>query len=144
MTPQQVDLVQHSFAGIAREREQAAALFYEHLFHENPDLIPMFNNDMAAQGRKLIDTLAMVIDRLQEPETVLPDLRALAIRHVEYGVVPGHYPAAGRALIGMLLEMDGAMPNAAIEAWHAAYALLSREMIAAAYGGPAAPPSTTN
>jgi hemoglobin-like flavoprotein len=65
---------------------------------------------------------------------VLPAAKALAIRHVDYGVRPGHYAPVGAALLWTLEQGLGAdfTPEIA-EAWRAAYGVLSTEMIQTAY-----------
>ena len=58
MTPQQIDLVQSSFAKVAPIADAAAALFYGRLFELAPGVKPLFRGDMTEQGRKLMMTLA--------------------------------------------------------------------------------------
>ena len=60
MTPQQVDLVQSSFAKVAPIAETAAGLFYNRLFEIAPQTKSLFHVDMAEQGRKLMTTLGVV------------------------------------------------------------------------------------
>jgi len=60
MTPQQVALVKQSFALVAPITETAADLFYGRLFELDPSLRSMFRGDMKEQGRKLMQTLAVV------------------------------------------------------------------------------------
>ena len=55
---QQVQLVKESFAKIAPIAEQAADLFYGRLFDIAPQLRPLFNGDIKAQGRKLMSTIS--------------------------------------------------------------------------------------
>ena len=53
MTPDQIKLVQQSFAKVAPISEQAAVLFYDRLFEIAPSVRAMFPNDMTEQRRKL-------------------------------------------------------------------------------------------
>jgi nitric oxide dioxygenase len=55
MTPQQIDLVQSSFAASAIA-DAAAATFYARLLEIAPRAKPLFHGDMAEQGRKLMMT----------------------------------------------------------------------------------------
>ena len=73
--------------------EVAGALFYERLFAANPSFQPLFKNDMRIQGVKLMTMLAMVVYNLLEPGQILPAIRDLAVRHVEYGVKLADYDA---------------------------------------------------
>jgi len=140
MTPAQVKLVQDSFAKVAPISEQAAALFYGRLFEIAPEAKPLFKADMSEQGRKLMATLAVVVNGLSNLNTILPAASALAKRHVAYGVEPGHYAPVGEALL-WTLERGLGQPGWTQElaaAWAAAYATLSQFMIGEAYGRPAA------
>src|SRR5258708_10086493 len=83
MTPDQVKLVQQSFAQVAPIADPAATMFYERLFEIAPAVKPLFHGDMAEQRRKLMATLAAVVAGLGNIETVLPAASALAKRHVD-------------------------------------------------------------
>lgn len=134
MTPDQVSLVQHSFQQVKPIADQAAALFYGRLFETAPELRPLFKGDVTEQGRKLIATLAVVVNGLRAPEAILPAAQSLARRHVGYGVLPEHYAPVGAALLWTLEQGlgDGFTPEVET-AWTAAYGLLSGVMIDAAY-----------
>jgi hemoglobin-like flavoprotein len=139
MTPDQVKLVQQSFAKVAPISETAAILFYDRLFEVAPKVKAMFPADMTEQRRKLMATLAAVVNGLGDLESVLPAASALAKRHVSYGARAEHYPVVGAALLWTLEKGlgDGWTPEVA-EAWTAAYGTLSGFMISEAYGQPQA------
>lgn len=134
MTPREIAIVQASFAELLPIPDRVGARFYFRLFQLAPETRPMFRNDMAAQGRKLVDTLATVVDALDRIETVLPAVRALAIQHVGYGVEEEHYALVGLALIETLREMLGDGFDLELEqAWRDAYRLVADAMIDASY-----------
>jgi|HubBroStandDraft_4_1064222.scaffolds.fasta_scaffold209442_1 nitric oxide dioxygenase len=135
MTPKQIAQVQQSFAMVAPVADEAAALFYGRLFEIAPQLRPLFRGDMAEQGRKLMATLAVVVNGLTRLEAILPAASALARRHVDYGVRPDHYRPVGLALLWTLERSLGSQwtPDLAA-AWTAAYTTLSDYMIGEAYG----------
>jgi hemoglobin-like flavoprotein len=135
VTPQQVTLIQQSFAKVAPISEQAAALFYGRLFEIAPQVKPLFRGDMKGQGVKLMATLAVVVNGLTNLETILPAASALAKKHVAYGVEAEHYAPVGAALLWTLERGLGAdwTPDLAA-AWTAAYTTLSGYMIGEAYG----------
>lgn len=134
MTPQQIATVRRSFAQIVPIKEFAAALFYERLFEIDPSTRALFSSDLKAQGSKLIMAIAMVVHALDRIEPMLGTLKELARRNVDYGVQERHYESVGAALLWTLEQGlgDGFTPDVS-EAWTAAYDLLSRTMIAAAY-----------
>jgi hemoglobin-like flavoprotein len=135
MTPDQVKLVQESFAKVAPISETAAMLFYNRLFEIAPQVKAMFPADMTEQRKKLMATLAFVVNGLGNLESVLPAASALATRHVSYGAKKEHYPVVGAALLWTLKEGlgDGWTPEVA-DAWTTAYGTLSGFMISEAYG----------
>ena len=139
MTPEQVILIQQSFAKVAPIAQQAAALFYGRLFEIAPEVKPLFRGDMSEQGRKLMATLAVVVNGLSNLESILPAASALAKNHVAYGVKATHYAPVGAALLWTLERGLGADWTPEVQnAWSAAYATLSNFMIGEAYGAAAA------
>jgi hemoglobin-like flavoprotein len=136
MTPQQVALVQASFAKIAPIAEQAAALFYSRLFETAPETRSLFSADIDAQGRKLMAAITAVVSNLDQIEAIAPTIHELAKRHVAYAVRPDHYPIVGAALLWTLGKgLAGDFTPEVAAAWTSAYAALSEMMIAAAYPG---------
>ena len=135
MTPDQVKLVQDSFAKVAPISETAAVLFYDRLFEVAPQVKAMFPADMTEQRRKLMAMLAAVVNGLGDLPSILPAASALAKRHVTYGAKPEHYPIVGAALLWTLEKGLGAgwTPEVA-SAWTTAYGTLSGYMISEAYG----------
>jgi hemoglobin-like flavoprotein len=135
MTPDQVKLVQQSFAKVAPISETAAVLFYDRLFEIAPQVKAMFPADMTEQRRKLMGMLAAVVNGLGDLNSILPAASALAKRHVSYGAKAEHYPVVGAALLWTLEKGlgDGWTPDIA-EAWTTAYGTLSGYMISEAYG----------
>ena len=139
MTPEQVTLVQTSFGKVAPIADQAAVMFYGRLFELAPQVKAMFPSDMTEQRKKLMATLAVVVNGLSNLETILPAASALAQRHVTYGAKAEHYPVVGSALLWTLEQGlgEGWTPDVA-SAWTTAYGTLSGFMIEQAYGHPQA------
>jgi hemoglobin-like flavoprotein len=135
MTPEQVQLVQESFSMVAPIADQAAVLFYDRLFETAPQVKAMFPEDMTEQRKKLMATLAVVVNGLSNLESILPAASALATRHVAYGAKAEHYPVVGATLLWTLEKGLGEAWTAELAAaWGAAYATLSGYMISVAYG----------
>jgi nitric oxide dioxygenase len=132
MTPQQITLVQQSFAQVVPIAPQAAEIFYARLFELAPQVRPLFTGDMAEQGRKLMAMLAMVVNGLTRLDTIVPAAQKLGQRHAAYGAEPAHYPVVGQALLDTLERGLGAAFTPDVKAaWSEAYALLSGVMIEA-------------
>jgi nitric oxide dioxygenase len=134
MTPDQVKLVQDSFAKVAPISGKAAELFYGRLFEIAPQVRAMFPDDMSEQRKKLMATLTIVVQGLNNLDTILPAASALAKRHVSYGAEAAHYPVVGQALLWTLEQGLGPSwtPEVAT-AWTGAYTTLSEFMISEAY-----------
>lgn len=139
MNQSQVQLVQESFSKVAPIADQAAIIFYDRLFEVAPSVRAMFPDDMKEQRKKLMATLAVVVNGLSNLESILPAASALAKRHVDYGAKPEHYPVVGGALLWTLEKgLGGAWTPEVASAWTAAYGTLSGYMISEAYGKPQA------
>jgi nitric oxide dioxygenase len=130
MTPQQIALVQASFAKIVPVSATAADLFYQRLFELAPDVRPMFATDLSAQKRKLIDTLAYAVDSLSNPDKLGPALAALGERHADYGAKVEHFTAVGEALLWALQQaLNEEFTQAIGDAWETVYSDLAEAMI---------------
>mgnify|MGYP001544286797 CR=1 FL=1 len=128
-----IERIRASWARAAASPEILTGLFYGRLFRIAPETRGLFRVDMAMQGRKLADTLGFVVDNLEDPDRLTPEVRALAERHVGYGAVSADYAAVGEALIWALEQALGPAFEAQTRAaWADAYATLSAAMIAAA------------
>ncbi|MGA7997264.1 MAG: globin family protein [Bradyrhizobium sp.] len=135
MTPDQVRLVQQSFAKVAPISDTAAVLFYDRLFEIAPTVRAMFPADMTEQRKKLMAMLAAVVNGLANLDSILPAASALAKRHVAYGAKAEHYPVVGSALLWTLEKgLGDAWTPEVADAWTAAYGTLSGYMISEAYG----------
>jgi nitric oxide dioxygenase len=122
-------LVQQSFTKVLAIKETAAALFYDRLFAIDPSTRPLFRGDMAAQGAKLMAALATIVQSLDRLDPLLDDLRALARRHVRYGVRDEHYASVGAALLWTLEQGLGNDFTPEVgDAWASAYNALSSTM----------------
>ena len=102
MTPESKLLVRESWARVEPIGEVAAALFYGRLFELNPELRHRFHGDMAEQGRKLMQTLTVLVRGLDRLDDLLPAVQSLGRRHGAYGVRDAHYTTVEQALLWTL------------------------------------------
>ena len=132
MTPQQIALVQASFAKVVPIAGTAADLFYSRLFEIAPDVRRMFPDDMALQKKKLMVMLGTAVNGLSRLDALLPAVHALGERHAGYGVHVEHFAPVGAALLWALEQGLGDEFTPAVEdAWATAYDVLSGAMIEA-------------
>ena len=81
MTPNEIQLMQTSFAKVAPVAEKAAAMFYNRLFEMDPSLRALFKGDMAEQGKRLMAMIAMAVNGLNHLEDEVPAVQDLGRRH---------------------------------------------------------------
>jgi hemoglobin-like flavoprotein len=133
MTPEQKVLVQSTFAKVAPIADTAAAMFYARLFEIDPSLRPLFTTDIADQGRKLMQTLAVAVTGLDRLDELVPAVRQLGVRHARYGVKDHHYDTVAEALLWTLERGLGSDFTPDVKnAWTAVYGVLASTMKEAA------------
>ena len=138
MSPEQIHLVQASFARLAGNADGVADAFYTRLFEIDPALRHLFRSDLAGQRRRLMQMLATAVGGLDDVAALLPAVTALGALHAGYGVRDAHYASVGRALIDTLRAGLGEAFTPALEgAWTAVYTVLAGAMQAGAIVHPA-------
>ena len=127
----QVQILEKSFDRIRDRAVEFSASFYARLFVHHPELKPLFaKTDLAAQERKLIASLAIVVENLRNPEQLTQALKSLGAYHHEIGTLRGHYPLIGQALIETFAKYLGSEWNLATQqAWLEAYSTISDIML---------------
>lgn len=133
MTPNEIQLVQTSFAKVAPVAEKAAAMFYNRLFEIDPSLRALFKGGMAEQGKRLMAMVAVAVNGLNHIEDLVPAVQDLGRRHAEYGVQEQHYATVAGALLDTLeTALGGSFTPEIKAAWGSVYGVLSSTMIEAA------------
>ena len=137
MEAKTVTLVQESFEKVKPIAPQAAEIFYTKLFELDPKLKPLFpssDDAMKSQGNKLMTMLAAAVAGLSNLDALVPVLKGLAKRHVDYNVEASHYDTVGAALLGTLEAGLGDEFTPEVKtAWTDVYGVMSNVMIEAAY-----------
>jgi nitric oxide dioxygenase len=130
MNSAEINLVQVTFDLVRPNALAVAEIFYKRLFTLDPSLRPLFKGDMVHQSRMLMAMLGAAVNGLTNVEALVPVLRQLGARHVNYGVEDEHYATVGSALLWTLGEGLGEKFTPAVsDAWTAAYGLLSSVML---------------
>lgn len=133
MTKRQTELVQSSFQLVQPILEPAAMMFYDRLFELDPTLRALFRTSREEQGRKLAQTLAVVVASIDRPDSIRGAVEALGRRHVGYNVRDQHYATVGAALLWTLERGLGeAFTPEVRDAWSAVYGWLAYRMQSAA------------
>jgi nitric oxide dioxygenase len=134
MTSKQRQLVRQSFDLLRDQAGPVSLLFYGKVFELDPSARRLFHIDLALQGRKIVETLATVIESLDRFESLRPRLADLGRQHAGYGVRPEQYDTITTALlwaIGQALGSDFDSPTR--EAWKLALTAVSAAMIEGAH-----------
>lgn len=133
LSQSQKTIVKTTFGQIT-DAELLASRFYNRLFEIDPTTKPLFKVDMTAQGQKLIQTIAVVVNSLDNLASIVPAIQSLGKRHVDYGVTVEHWHSVGGALLWALEDAFGdAFTNDVYDAWASAYNLIAHTAIDAVY-----------
>ncbi len=133
MTPQQIELVKKTWVMVVPIADTAAELFYGRLFELEPSYREMFKNDMTEQGKKLMKTINIAVEALDDVEPLIPTLKQMGADHAGYGVVDRDYNVVGAALLWTLEKGLGeAFTDEVKNAWAAVYEVLANTMKAGA------------
>lgn len=133
LTDKQKEIVQTTF-GMVSDADALAAKFYTRLFEADPSTKPLFKGDMSEQGKKLIQTLAVVVHALDDLPKIVPAIQELGKRHATYGVTVEHWDSVGNALMWTLGDTFGdAFTDEVKDSWAAAYGLVALTAISVSY-----------
>ncbi|WP_067573319.1 globin domain-containing protein [Nocardia acidivorans] len=137
MDSRTVALIRTTFKSVAAEDggpEKLARSFYAILFTEYPQVRDFFPAALDAQRDRLVKAIAYVVDRLEEPDKLLPFLAQLGRDHRKYGVVAEHYAAVGKSLKSALEAYAGTelWTEEISRAWDEGLAVIAGTMMEAA------------
>ena len=124
-------LLEESFAEIELQAEAFSASFYRNLFRENPPVKELFDNSsLETQQKKLIASLALIVENIRNPEVLQLALESLGAYHVKTGTLAKHYPLVGNALLQTFASFLGdRWTPAKAQAWLNAYNLICEMML---------------
>ena len=127
----QTDLLTTSFAQLRDRDTEFTQAFYSTLFANYPQVQPLFKaTQMDEQARKLFASLVLVVNNLTKPETLTPALQGLGTRHIQYGVLPEHYPMVGQTLLNAMAKTLEEQWTSDVEAaWTEAYSAIAAIML---------------
>lgn len=132
------ELLKSSFAQIRDRSAEFTDYFYSTLFADYPQVQPLFaNTHMQSQAKKLFASLGLVVDNLTKPDLLGEALTGLGARHVQYGILPEHYPMVGNTLLKTLAYTLQERWTPELEsAWAKAYEAMTEIMLAGASYSP--------
>ena len=107
MTPDQRQRLRNSLDLLRDQTGPFVLLFYGKLFELDPTARRLFHNDLAAQGNKVMDMLASIVESLDNAAPVRSKLLELGKRHSEYGVRSEQYETLSSAMLWSLAQALG-------------------------------------
>lgn len=129
ITQQQKDLVKKTWVMVVPISDKAAELFYGRLFELEPEYKAMFKHDMTEQGKKLMKTINIAVEALDDLEPLIPTLKQMGADHVGYGVKERDYNVVGASLLWTLEKGLGEeFTDEVKNAWGAVYEVLASVM----------------
>lgn len=130
MTPQQVALVQESWAAMGPQINAVAARFYHLLFEADPNVRDLFSEDPNVQADILVTEMALIVNSIPRFDAFTARARELGARHVQYGVTHRHFEIAERVLLQTFEETFGpAFTDELREAWRMGFDLMAETMM---------------
>ena len=133
MTPEQITLVQSSFARLGQELPALTTRFYQELFGRDPALRALFTTDMTEQQVRFAEKLTEIVQAIPRLDELVAHTQDLGARHVGYGVRVADYRTVGSALLDALGAVLGdKFDDTTREAWTVAYNLVAEIMLAGA------------
>lgn len=137
MNARTIELLAASFARVSANKTEAATIFYARLFMTAPELRPLFQSDIESQKRKLMSSLAQIVDFYRVGVDATSYLASLGRSDQGYEAQRAHFDSVGDALLFTLAQVLGPEFNSDIRAaWVSAYAEVSAALIRAAEGQP--------
>lgn len=129
LTPQQIELVKSTWGMVVPIADKAAELFYGRLFELEPEYKALFKGDMTEQGKKLMKTINIAVEALDDVEPLIPTLKQMGADHAGYGVKERDYNVVGAALLWTLEQgLGDAFTDEVKNAWGAVYEVLATVM----------------
>ncbi|MFO1019559.1 MAG: methyl-accepting chemotaxis protein [Planctomycetales bacterium] len=103
-----IPTLRRTFQALAPQADRLASNFYDRLFEDFPGLQTLFlNTDFNEQRQKLIQSLAVIVRSLEQPDVLTGYLKRLGGQHADLGVRAEDYPAVGQTLLTVMSELAG-------------------------------------
>jgi hemoglobin-like flavoprotein len=133
------ELLRKSFALFTACEPDLTQHFYEVLFERHPAARKLFfRRSLAEQAKLFTESLATLVEHIDDTAELEKILVPLGVKHIEYGATPEHYIWVREALIATFRHVAGTVWSDDLAAtWREAYDRIAAIMIEAAarHGG---------
>jgi len=129
ISPQDIKVIRETWSVLASRGEEAIGVYlFRQIFTIAPEALQMFpfRNEpntydspaLKKHATGVVRTLGTAINGLENLPLLAPKLKELGLRHLQYGVVPSHYPVVGKALLNTIEYVLDSKYNSQVErAW---------------------------
>eukprot|EP00899_Mesostigma_viride_P025230 jgi/Mesvir1/5892/Mv00664-RA.1 len=131
----EVRLINQSWAVICNQVDspmEFGMVFYDHLFKLAPEVAHLFSTQGCTQAMSFVLMFKHIVALLQHVPLLVESLEKCAHRHMQYGVLPQHFPIVGEALMRTLVEFLGGDKHLDISvarAWEHLWSIVSKIML---------------
>ncbi|PIV76340.1 MAG: hypothetical protein COW55_01900, partial [Rhodobacteraceae bacterium CG17_big_fil_post_rev_8_21_14_2_50_65_11] len=108
LSPDQIALIEVSFARVLRYKAALADRVYDRYFTLAPEARGLFPPDMTAQRAKVMQALSSIVRSLRSDAEVARVAEGLARSHQRFGLAAPQYRRMAAAIIGALRDSPGA------------------------------------
>src|SRR6185503_6760249 len=128
------ELLRKSFALFVACEPDLTHHFYEVLFARHPDARKLFfRKSLTEQERMLTETIATLVEHIDDVAYLEKILQPLGVKHIEYGATAERYAWVRDALLATFRHVAGAVwTDELAAAWQEAYDRIASIMIEAA------------
>ena len=128
-----IDIVKSTVPVLKTHGVEITKTFYKNLFHDHPEVKPLFNMERQESGEQptaLAMSVLAAAQNVDNLEAIMPVVKIIGTRHCDSNVKPEHYPIVGEYLLAAIKEVlgDGATDEV-IDAWAKTYGVLAEIFI---------------
>jgi len=130
LSASQCDRLHDSFDRLTDKMNLHSVYFYDALFTHAPELRSMFREDLEGQGMRFMQTLAVILSKVRDPDELGAQLSDLGATHKVLGVKQAMFAPMEEALIDTIRNALGDDFTPDLEAlWRQAYGQIGDELI---------------
>lgn len=130
MTKNQIKIIEDSWGKVLAYNNQLGDIFYYELFAKAPELKSLFKEDAKLRSRKLLFAVVSLATKVHKLENIEEDVKAMAKRHIKYGVKPEYFKIFGKCfIIGLEQILKDDWNKNLKSAWEGLFMTVSEAMI---------------